>query len=134
VAAGQQDAVVAAGQTIEVKEPAGASTIGFLGSATDGGTAGSQGTVTVTYTDGTTSTGTLGFSDWTLGGGGGSPVFNNVEVADTSYRNGSGGQQTIPTFVFSQTIPVDSGKTVASVTLPSTVNEGSIGVFAVSEG
>ncbi|HEV2638676.1 MAG TPA: GH92 family glycosyl hydrolase [Actinocrinis sp.] len=132
VAPGAQDAVVAAGQTVEVNEPTSASTIGFLGSATDAGSTGAEGTVTVTYTDGSTSTAGLGFSDWTLGGGGGSPVFTNVPVATTSYRNGADGTQTIPTFVFAQTIPVDSTKTVASVTLPSVLNQGSIGIFAVS--
>jgi predicted alpha-1,2-mannosidase len=133
-AAGSQDAVIAAGQTIPVSEPAGASSIGFLGSSTNAGSTGAQGTVTINYTDGTTSTGTLSFSDWTLGGGGGSPLSGNTVVADTPYRNGAGGQQTVPTFVFAQTVPVDSSKTVASVTLPATLSQGSIGIFAISAG
>jgi predicted alpha-1,2-mannosidase len=132
-APGTQDAVVASGQTVEVSEPAGASTIGFLGSATNAGTDGAQGTVTVTYTDGTTSTASIGFSDWTLDAGSGSPQFGNTIAATTAYRNAGGdGQQTVQTYVFAQTIPVDSSKTVASVTLPSTVTAGSMGIFAIS--
>jgi predicted alpha-1,2-mannosidase len=131
-AAGTSDAVEVSGQTVALNEPAGASSIGFLGSATNGGGSGSQGTVTVTYTDGTTSTATLGFSDWTLGGGGGTPQFANVVVADTPYRNSSEGPQSVHTYIFAQTIPVDSSKTVAGVTLPSSVDQGAIGIFAIS--
>jgi predicted alpha-1,2-mannosidase len=134
VAAGQPDSILASGQTIALIAPAGASKIGFLGSAVNAGSTGAQGTVTVNYTDGTASTASLGFSDWTLGGGGASPVFGNVEVADTPYRNGGSGNQAIHTFIFAQTIAVDSTKTVASVTLPSTLNQGSIGIFAISAG
>jgi predicted alpha-1,2-mannosidase len=135
VAAAQPDAIVAGGQTIPVSAPAGASSIGFLGSAVNGGTTGSSGTVTITYTDGTTSTGTLGMSDWTLDAGGGSPQFGDVIVATTPYRNYlDGSQQAINTYVFADTIPVDSSKTVASITLPTTVSQGSIGIFAISAG
>jgi hypothetical protein len=134
VAAGQPDAIVAGGQTIPLTTPAGATSIGFLGSAVNAGNDGASGTVTITYTDGSTSTATLGMSDWTLGGGGGSPQFGNVEVAATPYRNGSGGSQSITTYIFGQTIPVDGSKTVASITLPASVSNGSIGIFAISAG
>jgi predicted alpha-1,2-mannosidase len=134
-AAGQPDAINAAGQAIPVTEPAGASSIGFLGSAVNSGTAGASGTVTITYTDGSTSTATLGMSDWTLSAGQGSPQFHNVIVARLPYRNTMNGQpQQVKTYVFAGTVPVDSSKTVASVTLPTTVNNGSIGVFAISAG
>jgi predicted alpha-1,2-mannosidase len=134
-AAGQPDAINAAGQTIPVAEPAGASSVGFLGSAVNSGTAGASGTVTITYTDGSTSTATLGMSDWTLSAGQGSPQFHNVTVAKLPYRNTMDGQkQKIGTYVFADTVPVDSSKTVASVTLPTTVNNGSIGIFAISAG
>jgi predicted alpha-1,2-mannosidase len=135
VAAGQPDAIEAAGQTIPVTTPAGATSIGFLGSGTNAGSAGASGTVTVTYTDGTTATATLGMSDWTLAAGSASPQFGNVTVATTPYRNASDGtKQTINTYVFAATIPVDGSKTVASITLPATVNNGSIGIFAISAG
>jgi len=134
VPAGQPDAIVAGGQTIPLTTPSGATSIGFLGSAVNAGNDGASGTVTITYTDGSTSTATLGMSDWTLGGGGGSPQFGNVPVAATPYRNGSGGSQSITTYIFAQTIPVDGSKTVASITLPGNVNNGSIGIFAISAG
>jgi hypothetical protein len=133
--AGQPDAVSAGGQTIPVSEPAGATQIGFLGSAANGGTAGASGTVTITYTDGTTSTATLDLSDWTLDAGSASPASGNVTVATTPYRNYlDGSQQAIDTYVFAATIPADSSKTVASITLPTEVNNGSIGIFAISAG
>ena len=89
----------------------------------------------MTYTDGTTSTATLGFSDWTLGAGSSSPAFSNQIVAKTPYRNAGGSTpQNVTTYVFSQTIPVDSSKTVASITLPATVNQGAIGIFAIAVG
>jgi predicted alpha-1,2-mannosidase len=135
VAAAQPDAISAGGQTIPVSAPAGATQVGFLGSAVNGGTTGASGTVTITYTDGTTSTATLGLSDWTLDAGSASPAFGNVTVATTPYRNYlDGSQQAINTYVFAATIPVDSSKTVASITLPTEVNNGSIGIFAISAG
>lgn len=134
VAAGTPDSILASGQTIALNAPAGASMVGFLGSATNAGGSGSQGTVTVTYTDGTTSTASLTFSDWTLGGGGGSPVGGNVIAATTPYRNGGTGPQNINTYIFAQTISVDSTKTVASVTLPATTNQGAIGIFSIAAG
>jgi predicted alpha-1,2-mannosidase len=134
VAAGQPDAIAASGQTIALKATAGAGSIGFLGSAINAGNAGSQGSVTITYTDGTASTANVGFSDWTLGGGGGSPQFGNTIVATTPYRNSGDGPQSIKTYVFAAAVPVDKTKTVASVTLPSTFSEGSFNVFTVTVG
>ncbi len=133
--ANQPDVIGASGQTIPVTAPSGAKNIGFLGSAVNAGTTGASGTVTVTYTDGTTSAATLGMTDWTLGGGGGTPQFSNVTVATLPYRNATDGtSQTISTYLFTATIPIDSSKTVASITLPATVNNGSIGIFAISAG
>jgi hypothetical protein len=135
VAAGQPDAIVPGGQTIPVSAPSGTSTLGFLGSGTNAGTTGASGTVTITYTDGTTSTATLGMSDWTLAAGGGTPQFGNVIAATTPYRNVSDDtSQTINTYLFTTTIPVDSSKTVASITLPATVTNGGIGIFTISAG
>jgi hypothetical protein len=126
------DGIVAGGQTIPVTTPSGASSIGFLGSATNAATTGAYGTVTVNYTDGTSSTATLGFSDWTLNANTSSPSFGNVIVATTPYRNFAGGSQSVNTYVFAETVPVDSSKTVASITLPATVANGAIGIFAIS--
>jgi predicted alpha-1,2-mannosidase len=134
-AASQPDSIMASGQEIPFTSPSGATKIGFLGSAVNAGNSGASGTVTVTYTDGTTSTATLGMSDWTLGGGGGTPQFGNLIAATTPYRNfEDGSKQQINTYVFSQTIPITSGKTVASITLPGAVSGGSIGIFTISAG
>jgi predicted alpha-1,2-mannosidase len=134
VPAGQADNITAGGQTIPISAPDGATKIGFLGSAYNAGTGGSSGTVTVTYTDGSTSTATLGFSDWTLGGGGGTPQFGNVTAGSTPYRNHTSGKDQVKTFVFAAHVPITSGKTVASVTLPPSLSQGSYGVFAIAAG
>jgi hypothetical protein len=123
---------VAGVQTIPVSAPSGATSLGFLGSATNAATTGAFGTVTINYTDGTSSTATLGFSDWTLNANTTSPQFSNVIVASTPYRNFAGGSQAVNTYVFAETIPIDGSKTVASVTLPATVTNGAIGIFAIS--
>jgi predicted alpha-1,2-mannosidase len=134
-AAGSPDAVQAAGQVIPVSAPSGATKIGFIGSAINAGTVGASGTVTVTYTDGSTSTATLGLTDWTLGGGGGSEDFGNTVVAETPYRNYlDGSNQQIDTYMFGATIPITSGKTVASITLPPATDNGSIGIFTIAAG
>ncbi|MGH3399882.1 MAG: GH92 family glycosyl hydrolase [Streptosporangiaceae bacterium] len=134
VPAGQPDAVYAGGQTIPVSTPSGASSLGFLGSATNAASTGAFGTVTVNYTDGTSSTATLGMSDWTLNANASSPSFGNVIIATTPYRNYDGGMQSVNTYIFAQSIPIDSSKTVASITLPPVTTNGSIGIFAISAG
>jgi hypothetical protein len=125
VAAGQPDDLTAAGQTITVPPVAGATELGVIGSATNGP---SSGTLTITYTDGTTQTATLGFTDWTSG----SPSFGNAIAAAMSYRNSaSGTSQQIGTRVFTTTIDLQPGKTVASVTLPSRASQGELHIFAL---
>jgi predicted alpha-1,2-mannosidase len=133
-AAGNPDAVIAGGQTLPVSTPAGAAEIGFLGSAVDAGTQGSVGDATITYTDGTTSTAPLGMTDWTLAAGSSQVLFGNTIVATMPYRNCGGGSQTVSTYIFAETIPVDPSKTVATVTLPGDVANGAIGIWAVSTG
>ncbi|MGI5227759.1 GH92 family glycosyl hydrolase [Actinoallomurus sp. CA-142502] len=134
VAAGKPDNITVGGQTIPVSAPAGATKLGFLGSAYNAGTEGSSGTATITYTDGSTSTASLGFSDWTLSAGKGTPSFGNVIAGTAAYRNHTSGKDNVKTYVFAQTIPISSGKTVASVTLPPSLSQGSIGVFAIAAG
>ena len=134
VPAGKPDNITAGGQTILLSAPAGATKLGFLGSAYNAGTDGSSGTATITYTDGSTSSATLGFSDWTLGGGGGTPRTDNTTVASTPYRNHTSGKDNVKTYVFAASMPITSGKTVANVTLPATLSQGSYGVFAIAAG
>jgi predicted alpha-1,2-mannosidase len=132
VAACAQDNILAAGQTMLVNGTSGASSLGLLGSSSNGG---SQGTIQINYTDGTSSTQTVSFNDWAS-----SPGSGDVAVATMPYRNStSGSSQSITMYVFATTVPVDSSKTVASITFPDVSNQvGSsitaMHIFAVSLG
>jgi predicted alpha-1,2-mannosidase len=126
------DNVMVSGQTIGLSgAPTAATRLAFLGSATNGN---ASGTLTITYTDGSTQTATLGFSDWTLGGGGAPIAFDNRIAVRTPYRNSIGGSpQTITTYVFATApIMLAAGKQIASVTLPSTADGGTLHIFAVT--
>ena len=127
--AGTPDNVTAGGQTIKLLPVTGATKIGVLGSATNGP---STGQMTITYTDGTTSQASLGFSDWTLNANASAPSYGNTEVVQTPYRNSTAGtSQTVNTYLLSASVPITAGKTVASVTLPSSTNTGSLHVFSI---
>lgn len=120
VAAGTPDSVLADGQTISMAALPGATQLTVLGasSGTDESGAG-----TIEYTDGTIEPYTLTLDNW----------FNqpdsssNVVIATTTYVNdstGSGnggvvGQRSHQAHVFAVSIPLEPGKTVASVTLPT---------------
>ncbi len=128
---GQADAITAGGQTIPVTLPAGATKIGLLGSATDAGAGGAKGTLTVTYTDGSTQQIPVAFSDWTLGAGSFPALPGDTIAVKSSHRNiDDGTQDQVATYVYSVSAALQSGKTVASVTLPS-ASGGTIGVFAI---
>ena len=132
--AGQPDSIDAAGQTIPVSFPAGTTTIGLLGSAIDTGSSGATGALTVSYTDGSTQQIPVTFSDWTLGAGAFPPVPSDTIVASTPHRNTiEGTSQSVTTYVYATSAALDSGKTVASVTLPI-ASGGSIGIFAIGSG
>jgi len=120
----------AVGQTIPAS---GSGSIAFLGSATNGP---SSGTATVTYTDGSTQAVSLSFSDWTLNGGSASVQSGNTVAVTTSYRNSqSGTADQVKSYVFATTpVSLASGKTVASVTLPSSANQGALHVFSIAFG
>jgi len=126
------DNIEANGQTISTPNaPSGATQLSFLGSATNGP---SVGNLTITYTDGTTQTAQLGLTDWTINAGGGQLMYGNVIAAKTTYRNSGGGtpDQTA-TYVFATApITLDSTKQVASITLPSSVNQGTLHIFALT--
>jgi hypothetical protein len=137
VAAGKPDNLEVGGQTIP--QPAGSSGayLGLLGSATNAPTDGSgvPGDLTVTYTDGSTSQAHVVFSDWTLNGGATQPLPGNTEAITTTYRNtGDGGRDNVKAYVFSVKVPLDAGKTVASVTLPVTGASGTVHLFALGYG
>jgi hypothetical protein len=128
VTAGSADNYQANGQTVAVS---GSGSIAFLGAATNGP---STGTATVHFTDGTSQSVTLSFSDWTLNGGSASVQAGNTVAITTPYRNtSSGGKDTVTTNVFATSpVSLPSGKTVASVTLPTSANQGALHVFAIA--
>jgi predicted alpha-1,2-mannosidase len=132
VAVCQPDNVLAAGQQILLPPHAGAGNVGFLVTSTNGD---SSGPVTITYTDGSTTTAMLDVSDWA-----GSAEGSEVVAASMPYRNATGGtSDQTGVSVYEISVPVDSAKTVASVTLPfvgSHVGSGQTGmhIFAIATG
>ena len=134
VPAGELDNIQAAGQTIKMAEHAGAATLGILGAAAHANP-GSQGTLTVHYTDGSSAQMTVGLSDWTLGAGSFPPAFGNTTAITTDYRNHTSGYvDHVKTYVFSATIQLDPNRTVESVTLPQSVDQGDFHVFDIAFG
>lgn len=128
-ASGEADNWESAEQTIPLR--AQTQTVAFLGSAVVGP---ATGTGVLRFTDGSAQSYTLTFSDWTLNGGSSSPVTGNTVAVKMPYRNTASGKQMVNTYVFETVVNLPSGKTVADVTLPRTVNQGALHVFAVSEG
>ena len=126
----QFDNVLAAGQEILLPPHAGVAKVGFLVTSTNGD---SSGPVTITYTDGTTTSAVLNVSDWASG-----PTAPEITAVSTPYRNSvDGGSQGLTVSVFEISVPVDSAKTVASVTLPfitPTVANGETGMHVFGIG
>ncbi len=125
-AAGMADNYQVIGQSLPVKPVSGATTLAFLGSATNGP---SLGNAVITYSDGSTQTFPLGFTDWALGK---APLsYGNQLAASMTYRNGANGKQSLTIDVFYAEVSLTPGKTVVSVTLPSALNQGRLHVFAI---
>ncbi|MHB9854245.1 GH92 family glycosyl hydrolase [Streptomyces krungchingensis] len=126
--AGRPDNASAAGQTVELAEPA--ARLSFIGSAVNGN---QQTKATVTYTDGTTDAVDLSFTDWTVGGGGGTVQYGNATVAKAAYRNVAGADKDpVATYVFAtKPFEAPSGKTVRSVRLPDNAD---LHVFTLAVG
>jgi predicted alpha-1,2-mannosidase len=134
VPAGTPDNIEAAGQTIPLVPPAGATKIGLLGSASITTSLGAGGTATVTYTDGSTSQFNATLSDWALGGQTWGPLPGNVTAFGTAYRNFTGNQRDdLKVFAFTVDAPLAAGKTVASITLPNATG-GVLHVFSIGFG
>ncbi|MFE7245899.1 alkaline phosphatase family protein [Streptomyces sp. NPDC057580] len=110
-APGDADNTIASGQTIPVT---GSGTkLGFLGLSVYGA---SSGTGTINYTDGTTQPYTLGWADWSARGAAACPD----SIATLPYVNVSPVDRVLmPVRVCGATVPLQAGKTVASVTLPN---------------
>ena len=129
VAAGSNDNTVAEGQKIAVTA---AGTLGFLTSASYGPAAG---TGTITYTDGSTQSYTLTAPDWFST----TPPSGGAVAVNSAYQNRQGNTTYAHTAdIFSQTISLAAGKTVASVTLPPggalAAGTPALHVFAIAGG
>jgi predicted alpha-1,2-mannosidase len=118
------DNFVISGQTLSFTTAQKGGSIAWLGSSVEGST---SGTGTIKYTDGTTAAFTLGFTDWTIGGNSmGAPVYGNQIAVTMSARNAGAQQQNVSTFLFYASTPLDSTKTVASVTMPQQSSSGGL--------
>ncbi|GCE04795.1 hypothetical protein [Dictyobacter aurantiacus] len=120
-AAGTLDNYLADGQTLAVTPPAGAKSLAFLGSSSNG-IAGEN--VTIIYTDGTWQLGQLIFFDWCNSY---APGYVPTIAATMSYRNTHTGRQTLKNYIYYQEVTLDPTKTVQSIRLPEV---GSLHVFS----
>lgn len=126
---GFPDNIQAAGQTVPVNAPSGTAQVGFLGAAAGGP---SQGEVTLNYSDGSSSNFDLALSDWTLNAGKSTPSGGNVKAETLPVRNSDSGiQQSIANYLFYTGLPVNTGKTLSSVTLPISIDQGSLHIFSI---
>lgn len=130
-APGQPDNTMAEGQTIALSGHG--SELGFVLAADDSPL---TGTGTIHYTDGTTSAFALGSGNfWFASGDNGNPVQTTVASAGASYTTGSANHTV---YLFETSVPVDAGKTVEAVTLPSLGNVAgknpALHIFAMTLG
>jgi hypothetical protein len=110
VAAGTNDNTVAEGQTISMS--GSPHTLGFLVSGSYGPAAGSG---TITYTDGSTQSYTLTAPDWFST----TPPSGGALAVSSAYQNRQGNTTYSGSGdIFSETVALTSGKSIASVTLP----------------
>lgn len=115
---GSNNAVYGAGQTITL--PQGIySSVRFLGSATNGATAGN---FVLNYTDSTTSTHSVTLTDWCV-----SSSDLKVQTMDHRHRNVNDEVKT--NYIYAYYLTPTSGKTVTSLNLPNT---NKIHVLAIS--
>ena len=129
VAAGSTDNTPANGQLVKV--PGRGHLLGFLGAGNSGSP---SGPVTVFYADGSTSSGQLTLDDFWF-----TPGPENDIAAATPYVNSPTGATTHTVYIFYAAVPIDPGKDVVAVTLPS-ISPGSQGhstamhIFAMNIG
>jgi beta-galactosidase GanA len=132
VAVATADNTMAEGQTIAVN--GSGSSLGFLASANNSS---ESGTGTIYYTDGTTQSFTLSVGNfWYPSGSNGNPA--NTTVASVNYANYPTGSSGHTVYIFEQSVPIDSSKTVAAIGLPSLGDvagyNAALHIFAVSVG
>ncbi|HEX6452491.1 MAG TPA: beta-galactosidase [Trebonia sp.] len=112
-ASGAPDNTMAEGQTIAVS--GSGSSLGFLAAANNSA---ESGTGTIYYTDGSTQAFTLSVGNfWYASGQNGNPA--NTQVAAVNYANYPSGSSGHTVYLFEQNVPLESGKTIEAVTLPS---------------
>ncbi|MFF1506441.1 NEW3 domain-containing protein [Streptomyces sp. NPDC058326] len=116
VPSGTRNNVSAAGQAVTLSGTGGR--LVFLGS---GVTSGASGTATVYYTDGTSSSGSFGFPNWSFDP---ANAHGATLVASSDGRNRPSGYGNagIKYRVFAHSIPLDRGKQIDFVVLPSNGN------------
>ena len=113
VPSAQPENTMAEGQIIRVSGTG--SKLGFVASANNSAESGSG---TVYYTDGSTATYSLDVGNfWYASGQSGNPTNN--QVASVNYANYPTGSSGHTVYVFEQSVPIDSGKTVEAVALPA---------------
>jgi beta-galactosidase GanA len=132
VPSAQPDNTMAEGQIIRVS--GSGSKLGFLAAANNSPESGSG---TIYYTDGTTSTFTLNVGNfWYPSGQSGNPT--NDQIASVNYANYPTGSSGHTIYMFEQSVPVDSGKTVEAVALPALGSvqgyNPALHIFAVAVG
>jgi hypothetical protein len=119
---GTTNNVVAAGQTIAL--PAGRyARLHLLGASDNGNT---DATATAAYADGSTATVPLRLTDWSA-----KAAFDETEAIRTSQLHTRTGPQALQTAIFHQSIDLDPGRELRSITLPTQTKPRSH-VFAVS--
>ncbi|MGH3157729.1 MAG: NEW3 domain-containing protein, partial [Streptosporangiaceae bacterium] len=131
-APGTPDDVVAGGQTIEFS--GSGSSLGILAAANNGT---STGTVTVTYTDGATSTAQISVADWYANQA--VPGSDILVTTPDWNQPPSGGLGPHAVSIYATSIPLDPGKTVATVTLPDissgvAAGQNALHIFALGIG
>jgi hypothetical protein len=113
VPAAQPDNTMAMGQTVAIS--GSGSSLGFLAAANNSP---ESGTGTIYYTDGSAQPFTLDIGNfWYPSGQNGNPA--NTAVASVNYANYPTGSSGHTVYVFEQNVPLQQGKTVQAVTLPS---------------
>lgn len=125
---GKENNYQAQGQVIPVSPVNGATVIAFLGASSNGP---STGKGTLTYTDGTKQDFDLKFTDWTTRAGKNNVASENHVAAAMPYRSKAGQKETVNTYLFSSEIALTAGKTIRSVTLPTSTDKGELHVFSV---
>ncbi|MCL2586448.1 MAG: hypothetical protein FWE35_28805, partial [Streptosporangiales bacterium] len=112
-ASGDPDNTMAEGQTVSVS--GSGSSLGFLASSNN---AAESGTGTIYYTDGSAQPYTLDVGNfWYASGKSGNP--SNTTAASVNYANYPSGSSGHTVYLFEQNVPLDPGKKIEAVTLPS---------------